>query len=61
VCVNTVGTTGWLDEADGRRWYRIWEPENFADAVANAGFDIDQVDRGPFIEVWATGRDERQH
>jgi len=23
VCVNTVGQTGWLNEPDGRRWYRI--------------------------------------
>ncbi len=54
VCVNTVGQTGWLDEPDGRRWYRIWQDENFTRTVAAAGFHIDEIDRGPFVEVWAT-------
>ena len=53
-CVNTVGETGWLDEPDGRRWYQIWEDGAFAEAVEDAGFRVDQVDRGPFVEVWAT-------
>ena len=53
-CVNTVGTTGWLDEPDAARWYQIWEHDSFASAVAQAGFVLDQVDRGPFVEVWAT-------
>jgi SAM-dependent methyltransferase len=54
VCVNTVGQTGWLDEPDGRRWYRIWEDDAFARIVSEAGFHIDEIDRGPFVEVWAT-------
>lgn len=53
-CVNTVGRTGWLDEPDGRRWYQIWDPDAFAGAVVSAGFEVDQVDRGPFVEVWAS-------
>jgi SAM-dependent methyltransferase len=53
-CVKAVGTTGWLDEPDGRRWYTVWEPDAFVAAVARAGFEIDQVDRGPFVEVWAS-------
>lgn len=53
-CVNTVGRTGWRDEHDGRRWYRIWEHGAFVDTVAGAGFQVDRVDRGPFVEVWAT-------
>ena len=54
VCVKAVGDTGWLDEPDGRRWYTVWEPEIFAGTVTNAGFALDQVDKGPFVEVWAT-------
>jgi SAM-dependent methyltransferase len=53
-CVNAVGETGWLDELDGRRWYTIWEPELFAEAVARAGFVVDEVVRGVVAEVWAT-------
>ena len=53
-CVNAEGETGWLDEADGRRWYTIWESTTFAQAVADAGFDVDAVDTGPVVEVWAT-------
>ncbi len=55
-CVNTSGRTGWLDEADGRRWYCIWEPEAFEAAVGRSGFLIDDVVTGPFVEVWATRR-----
>lgn len=54
VCVNTVGQTGWLDEPDGRRWYTIWRDDDFAGAVTAAGFHVDKIDRGPFVEVWAT-------
>ncbi|HEY3941586.1 MAG TPA: class I SAM-dependent methyltransferase [Acidimicrobiales bacterium] len=54
VCVNTTGRTGWLDEPDGRRWYQIWDHDAFAGAVANAGFTLNQVERGPFVEVWAS-------
>ncbi|MFJ5797716.1 hypothetical protein [Streptomyces decoyicus] len=44
----------WLEEPDGRRWYTVWEPEIFADAITRAGFGIDQIDPGPYVEVWAT-------
>jgi SAM-dependent methyltransferase len=53
-CLKSVGSTGWLDEADGRRWYTVWDAEAFAAAVADAGFEVDHVDRGVFVEVWAT-------
>jgi len=53
-CLKSVGETGWLDEPDGRRWYTVWEPDRFADAVADAGFAVDRVNRGVFVEVWAT-------
>lgn len=55
-CVMSTGETGWLDEPDGRRWYTVWPADAFADAVAKAGFVLDQVDAGPFVEVWATRR-----
>ncbi len=53
-CVNTVGKTGWLDEADGRRWYRIWSHDEFAGVVRQSGFAIDEVRKGQFVEIWAT-------
>ncbi|MEV8018833.1 class I SAM-dependent methyltransferase [Streptomyces sp. NPDC086554] len=57
VCLKASGHTGWLDEPDGRRWYTVWDPDEFAAAVASAGFMVDGVDRGPYVEVWATRRD----
>lgn len=53
VCVNTTGTTGWLDEPDGRRWYTIWDRDAFVDEVEAAGFTIDDVTHDVFVEVWA--------
>ncbi|MGI5340874.1 hypothetical protein ACQEVS_27470 [Streptomyces sp. CA-181903] len=53
-CLKADGRTGWLDEPDGRRWYRVWNPDEFAAAVAGAGFTVDGVDPGPYVEVWAT-------
>ncbi|MCC9311412.1 class I SAM-dependent methyltransferase [Kitasatospora sp. RB6PN24] len=53
-CVRSVGRTGWLDEPDGRRWYTVWNAEAFACAVADAGFEVDHIDQGVFVEVWAT-------
>lgn len=54
VCLKSVGRTGWLDEPDGRRWYTVWDPEDFTRTVSDAGFTIEGVDRGVFVEVWAT-------
>ncbi|MFH9424967.1 class I SAM-dependent methyltransferase [Streptomyces sp. NPDC017529] len=54
VCLKATGRTGWLDEPDGRRWYTVWDPDEFAAAVAGAGFEVDSVDRGPYVEIWAT-------
>jgi len=53
-CVKSAGDTGWLDEPDGRRWYTVWEPDRFADAVAAAGLTVERVDAGVFVEVWAS-------
>ena len=53
-CVKAEGDTGWLDEPDGRRWYTVWAADTFARTVAEAGFALDAVDRGSFVEVWAT-------
>ncbi|MBI4935421.1 MAG: class I SAM-dependent methyltransferase [Actinobacteria bacterium] len=53
-CVSVTGATGWLDEPDGRRWYTVWPDESFLDAVRAAGFEITDITRGPYIEVWAT-------
>ncbi len=53
-CVRTTGRTGWLDEPDGRRWYQTWAAGEFAGAVAGASFAVEQVDEGPYVEVWAS-------
>ncbi|MGK5638356.1 class I SAM-dependent methyltransferase [Streptomyces sp. URMC 126] len=54
VALKATGKTGWLDEPDGRRWYTVWDPDEFAATVAGAGFTVDGVDRGPYVEVWAS-------
>ena len=54
VCVMSSGQTGWLDESDGPRWYRAWPEREFAAVVERAGFGIDDVIEGPYVEVWAT-------
>ena len=56
VCVSVkhAGTTGWADTAHGRRWFRIWEPAEFAAAVTAAGMRVDGIEVGPvFVDVWA--------
>lgn len=52
-CVPATGETGWVDESDGRRWYTTWPDDSFEDAVKSAGFQILDVTRGPYVEVWA--------
>ena len=53
-CLRSDGDTGWLDEPDGRRWYTVWQPDDFTTSIANAGFEIDEVTPGVYVEVWAT-------
>ncbi|MFE6686411.1 class I SAM-dependent methyltransferase [Streptomyces sp. NPDC057743] len=53
-CLKSVGHTGWLDEPDGRRWYTVWDAGAFADAVAGAGFEVNHVSAGAFVEIWGT-------
>jgi SAM-dependent methyltransferase len=53
-CVRSVGETGWLDEPDGRRWYTVWTPQAFGALVALAGFEVNELHRGSYVEVWAT-------
>jgi predicted SAM-dependent methyltransferase len=55
-CVPATGDTGWRDEADGRRWYTAWPKDSFATAVGAAGFLVDDVTDGVYVEVWATRR-----
>jgi hypothetical protein len=56
-CIKATGGTGWADEPDGRRWYTIWGPDEFVETVSQAGFEIERVDRGSFVEVYATRRE----
>ena len=53
-CVPATGETGWQDESDGRRWYTTWPDDSFEQAVRTAGFQIDDITHGPYVEVWAT-------
>lgn len=53
VSVRSTGETGWLDEPDGRRWYSVWTADAVTVAVAAAGFTVDDVDPGPYTELWA--------
>jgi predicted SAM-dependent methyltransferase len=53
-CVPATGETGWLDESDGRRWYTTWPDDSFETAVRTAGFHINDVTHGPYVEAWAT-------
>lgn len=52
-CVAATGAPGWRDESDGRRWYAVWAPEEFAAAVERAGFEVEEIVDGPYVEVWA--------
>lgn len=52
-CVPAVGESGWRQEPDGRRWYTVWPDRCFANAVADAGFEITDVTEGTYIEVHA--------
>lgn len=54
VSVKHAGETGWTDTAHGRRFFQIWSPDSFVDAVADAGMKVDNVVVGPvFVDVWA--------
>lgn len=52
-CVPAEGETGWKDEIDGRRWYTVWPEGDFEAEVSAAGFTINDIVRGPYIEIWA--------
>lgn len=54
VSVRSTGDTGWLDEPDGPRWYRVWTAGALNAAVTAAGFAVDDLTPGPYTEVWAT-------
>lgn len=58
VCVSVkhAGQTGWTDTAHGRRWFHIWQPDTFCQAVRDAGLTVsdDAVEVGAvFVDVWA--------
>lgn len=53
-CVPATGESGWIDESDGRRWYTTWPNETFVEAVTTAGFHVDEITHGVYVEVWAT-------
>lgn len=52
-CVPSTGVTGWREEHDGRRWYTVWPERRFAEAVAQAGFEVIDVTDGIYVEVHA--------
>jgi SAM-dependent methyltransferase len=51
--VPAFGETGWVNESDGRRWYTVWPDDDFEGAVSAVGLEIEDVNPGPYIEVWA--------
>lgn len=54
VSVKQAGVTGWTESAHGRRWFQMWTPEAFEDAVRTAGFTVESTEAGPvFVDVWA--------
>jgi SAM-dependent methyltransferase len=55
-CVSAIGETGWREEADGKRWYTTWPGQTFAEEIENAGFAVNEITNGAYIEVWATKR-----
>jgi SAM-dependent methyltransferase len=55
VSVKIGDTDGWVDSPHGRRWFRYWNPDEFAAAVTAAGFTVTAVEPdGVFVDVWAT-------
>jgi SAM-dependent methyltransferase len=55
-CVPAVGENGWRNEVDGQRWYTVWPDDSFPTAIEAAGFQVDDVTMGPYVEVWASKR-----
>ena len=55
-CVSASGETGWREEADGMRWYTTWPEQTFANEIESAGFIVNEITDGVYIEVWATKR-----
>jgi SAM-dependent methyltransferase len=44
VSVKTAGITGWADDVPrGRRWFSIWNPSAFAEAVEDAGMSVESI------------------
>jgi SAM-dependent methyltransferase len=42
--VKTAGVTGWADDMPkGRRWFSIWNPDDFAREVEGAGMSVESV------------------
>ncbi len=52
-CVPAAGTSGWRVEPDGRRWYTVWPERRFAEAVADAGFEVIDITDGTYVELHA--------
>ncbi len=52
--LRSIGSTGWLDEPDGRRWYHVWDPDLLVTTVEAAGFVVDEHHTAGYTEVWAT-------
>lgn len=57
-CVPATDMTGWREETDGRRWYTVWPERSFAEAVADAGFEVIDVIDGTYVEVHARRLDD---
>jgi ubiquinone/menaquinone biosynthesis C-methylase UbiE len=53
--VKTSGVTGWANDMPlGRRWFFVWTPDEFAEAVDGAGLCVEEVlDDDDWVEVRA--------
>lgn len=53
--VKHFGATGWTDTPHGRRWFQMWTPEDYQQAVTAAGQRVTRAKVNPvFVDVWAT-------
>jgi SAM-dependent methyltransferase len=44
VSVKVAGVTGWADDPPrGRRWFSVWTPVEFTDAVESVGLSVEEV------------------
>lgn len=52
--VKISGPAGWSDTPHGRRWFKVWNPENYLNMVQDNSMEVLDFTCGEvFIDVWA--------